>query len=80
MPLLGVPKPKRLTHKEPHYINTMWFHLCYFLLLSPLANASSSHTSLQRGPAIKYAKHNDLSNKITFLIGENGSEKSTLLE
>tara|TARA_R110002096_G_scaffold408655_1_gene607858 strand:- start:407 stop:1198 length:792 start_codon:yes stop_codon:yes gene_type:complete len=31
-------------------------------------------------PAIKYAKHIDLSNQITFLIGENGSGKSTLLE
>tara|TARA_R110001592_G_scaffold49617_7_gene154561 strand:+ start:530 stop:1318 length:789 start_codon:yes stop_codon:yes gene_type:complete len=31
-------------------------------------------------PAIKYAKHIDLSNSITFIIGENGSGKSTLLE
>lgn len=31
-------------------------------------------------PAIKYAKHIDLSNNITFLVGENGTGKSTLLE
>lgn len=31
-------------------------------------------------PAIKYAKHIDVSDKITFIIGENGSGKSTLLE
>jgi predicted ATPase len=31
-------------------------------------------------PAIKFAKHIDLSNKITFIIGENGCGKSTLLE
>lgn len=31
-------------------------------------------------PAIKFAKHVDLSNPITFLIGENGTGKSTLLE
>lgn len=31
-------------------------------------------------PAIRYAKHIDLSNNITFIIGENGSGKSTLLE
>ncbi|WP_139958887.1 AAA family ATPase [Flavicella sediminum] len=31
-------------------------------------------------PAIKHAKHIDVSNKITFLIGENGCGKSTLLE
>lgn len=31
-------------------------------------------------PAIKYAKHIDLSNQITFIIGENGTGKSTLLE
>lgn len=31
-------------------------------------------------PAIRFAKHIDLSNKITFIIGENGCGKSTLLE
>tara|TARA_R110002096_G_scaffold56623_2_gene144422 strand:+ start:767 stop:1567 length:801 start_codon:yes stop_codon:yes gene_type:complete len=31
-------------------------------------------------PAIKYAKNIDLSNPITFLVGENGTGKSTLLE
>ncbi len=31
-------------------------------------------------PAIKFAKHIDVSSKITFIIGENGSGKSTLLE
>jgi len=31
-------------------------------------------------PAIRHAKHIDVSNKITFIIGENGSGKSTLLE
>lgn len=31
-------------------------------------------------PAVKYAKHIDVSNQITFLIGENGCGKSTLLE
>jgi len=31
-------------------------------------------------PAIQYAKNIDLSNQISFLIGENGTGKSTLLE
>ena len=31
-------------------------------------------------PAIKHAKKIDVSNKITFLVGENGTGKSTLLE
>ena len=31
-------------------------------------------------PAIKFAKDIDLSNNITFLVGENGTGKSTLLE
>ncbi len=31
-------------------------------------------------PAVKHASHIDLSNPITFLIGENGTGKSTLLE
>lgn len=31
-------------------------------------------------PAIKYAKNLDVSNRITFLVGENGTGKSTLLE
>jgi len=31
-------------------------------------------------PAIKFAKHLDLSNKINFIIGDNGTGKSTLIE
>ncbi|WP_052825981.1 AAA family ATPase [Neotamlana nanhaiensis] len=31
-------------------------------------------------PAIKFGKHIDLSNKITFIIGENGTGKSSLLQ
>lgn len=31
-------------------------------------------------PAIKYAKHLDMSAKINFLVGDNGTGKSTLLE
>jgi predicted ATPase len=43
-------------------------------------NTKKRHPYPYDVPAIKYAKHVDLSNNITFLIGENGSGKSTLLE
>ncbi|TXD51053.1 MULTISPECIES: AAA family ATPase [unclassified Polaribacter] len=48
---------------------------------------SSIHINTQRKhpypydvPAIKFAKNIDVSNQITFIIGENGTGKSTLLE
>lgn len=43
-------------------------------------NTERTHPYPYDVPAIKYAKHIDVSNRITFLIGENGSGKSTLLE
>lgn len=43
-------------------------------------NVSRTHPYPFDVPAIKFAKHLDLSNKITFIIGENGTGKSSLLE
>jgi predicted ATPase len=43
-------------------------------------NADRSHPYPYNVPAIKNAKNIDLSNEVTFLIGENGTGKSTLLE
>jgi len=43
-------------------------------------NTEKKHPYPYDVPAVKYAKHIDLSNNITFIIGENGTGKSTLLE
>lgn len=43
-------------------------------------NTERTHPFPYDVPAIKYAKAIDISNKITFLVGENGTGKSTLLE
>ncbi len=43
-------------------------------------NTEKQHPYPYDVPAIKFAKHIDVSNPITFIIGENGSGKSTLLE
>jgi len=43
-------------------------------------NTNRSHPFPYDIPAIKNAKNLDFSNQITFLIGENGTGKSTLLE
>ena len=43
-------------------------------------NTRKAHPYPYDVPAIKFAKDIDLSNAITFLIGENGMGKSTLLE
>lgn len=42
-------------------------------------NTERKHPYPYDVPAIKYAKHIDLSNNVTFIIGENGTGKSTLL-
>ena len=43
-------------------------------------NTQKEHPYPYNVPAIKYAKDIDVSNSITFLVGENGCGKSTLLE
>lgn len=43
-------------------------------------NSNKVHPYPYDVPAVKYAKHIDVSNQVTFIIGENGSGKSTLLE
>lgn len=43
-------------------------------------NTQKTHPYPYDIPAIKHAKQIDVSNKITFIIGENGTGKSTLLE
>lgn len=43
-------------------------------------NTERTHPFPYDIPAIKYARDIDVSNKITFLVGENGTGKSTLLE
>lgn len=43
-------------------------------------NSERTHPYPYNVAAIKNAKHLDVSNEITFLIGENGTGKSTLLE
>lgn len=43
-------------------------------------NTERTHPFPYDIPAIKYAKNIDLSNRVTFLVGENGTGKSTLLE
>lgn len=43
-------------------------------------NAKRTHPFPFDVPAVKFAKNIDVSNPITFFIGENGSGKSTLLE
>lgn len=43
-------------------------------------NTNRTHPFPYDIPAIKHAKNIDVSNRITFLVGENGTGKSTLLE
>ncbi|WP_194766247.1 AAA family ATPase [Tamlana sp. I1] len=43
-------------------------------------NSERTHPFPYDVPAIKYAKNIDLTSNITFLVGENGTGKSTLLE
>lgn len=43
-------------------------------------NTDKTHPFPFDVPAIKYAKHLDLSKKLNFFIGDNGTGKSTLLE
>ncbi len=49
-------------------------------LASVNINTTRQHPFPFDVPAIKFAKEIDLSNNITFLVGENGTGKSTLLE